>query len=64
MGEVYEKLQRCCESVRQKTDFVPKVALVLGSGLGDFAETIRVVCEISYGVMADYHRYSGGYLQL
>lgn len=49
MGEVYEKLLRCYEDVRQKTDFVPKVALVLGSGLGDFAETIRVVCEIPYG---------------
>ena len=54
MGEVYEKLQRCCESVRQKTDFVPKVALVLGSGLGDFAETIRVVCEISYGEIGEF----------
>lgn len=54
MGEVYEKLQRCCESVRQKTDFVPEVALVLGSGLGDFAETIRVVCEIPYGEIGEF----------
>ena len=36
MGEVYEKLLRCYENVRQKTEFVPRVALVLGSGLGDF----------------------------
>lgn len=45
---VYEKLQRCCECVRKKTDFAPKAAIVLGSGLGDYAENIRVVDELSY----------------
>ena len=35
MGEVYEKLQTCLKSVRAKTDFEPRVALILGSGLGD-----------------------------
>lgn len=49
MGQVYEKLMHCCESVRRKTDFIPKVAIVLGSGLGDYAETIRVECELPYG---------------
>ncbi len=48
MNEVYAKLQNCLNSVREKTDFVPKVAIVLGSGLGDYAEDIRVECEISY----------------
>lgn len=49
MNEVYQKLLRCLDCVRKKTDFVPKVAVVLGSGLGDYAENIRVECEISYG---------------
>lgn len=49
MGQVYEKLMNCYESVRRKTDFVPKVAIVLGSGLGDYAESIRVECELPYG---------------
>lgn len=49
MGEVYEKLLRCYENVRQKTEFVPRVALVLGSGLGDFAETVGVEHELPYG---------------
>ena len=49
MGQVYEKLMNCYESVRQKTDFIPKVAIVLGSGLGDYAETIRVEYELPYG---------------
>lgn len=48
MSNVYNKLMRCFESVRSRTDFVPKVALVLGSGLGDYADSINVVCEIAY----------------
>lgn len=34
-----EKLQKCYESVKKKIDFKPEIALVLGSGLGDYAET-------------------------
>lgn len=34
--------------IRSKTDFVPEIAIVLGSGLGDFAEEIDCVCEIDY----------------
>ena len=45
---VYEKLLNCYESVRKKTDFVPRIALVLGSGLGDYAKRIRVEYELSY----------------
>lgn len=45
---IYDKLQRCCECVRKKTDFVPKTAVVLGSGLGDYAESLRVESELSY----------------
>ena len=41
MNPIYEKLQKCLESVRAKTDFVPKVAIVLGSGLGDYANDIK-----------------------
>ena len=33
MNQVYTKLQNCYECVRKQTDFVPKVAIVLGSGL-------------------------------
>ena len=48
MNPVYEKLKNCYESVRKKTDFEPKIALVLGSGLGKFAEEIDVVEKIAY----------------
>lgn len=48
MSEVYDKLLNCYECVRKKTDFLPKAAIVLGSGLGDYAETIRVEGELPY----------------
>ncbi|MBO4988348.1 MAG: purine-nucleoside phosphorylase [Lachnospiraceae bacterium] len=48
MNPIYQKLQGCLKSVREKTDFVPKVAIVLGSGLGDYANDIEVVTEIDY----------------
>ena len=48
MNKIYEKLEKCYESVRARVDFVPKVALVLGSGLGDYANGIKVVDTLSY----------------
>ena len=48
MGEVYERLIRCYDSVRKQIDFTPQVALVLGSGLGDYAESIRVEATLDY----------------
>ena len=39
---MYQKLMTCLESVRKKTDFKPEVALVLGSGLCDFAVRIQI----------------------
>lgn len=48
MNEVFEKLNHCLKSVREKTDFVPEVALILGSGLGEYAEEIKVEASIEY----------------
>ena len=48
MNPVYEKLIRCYNSVREKIDFKPEIALVLGSGLGDYGETIDVVATLDY----------------
>ena len=53
MNKVYDKLSRCYECFRNKVDFKPEIALVLGSGLGDFADGIEVVCEL------DYHEIEG-----
>ena len=48
MNKEYEKLQKCLACVRKLTDFVPKVALVLGSGLGDYANDIQVSAIVPY----------------
>lgn len=44
----YERLQHCAEQIRQKTDFVPEIVLVLGSGLGDYADKANVIAQIHY----------------
>ena len=48
MSKEYEKLQKAVDAVRKITDFVPDIALVLGSGLGGYADSIKPVCEIPY----------------
>ena len=48
MNKVYEKLKQCEESIRSRVDFEPRVALVLGSGLGDYAEQMQVEAVLDY----------------
>ncbi|MBD5155100.1 MAG: purine-nucleoside phosphorylase [Oscillibacter sp.] len=48
MNDIYRKLMTCLESVRAKTDFKPEVALILGSGLGDYADGIKIEQTIDY----------------
>ena len=37
-----EKLDQCYEAVKDQLPFVPKLALILGSGLGDYADHVTV----------------------
>lgn len=48
MNPVYKKLLKCYESIQKKIDFKPEIALVLGSGLGDYGETIDIVATLDY----------------
>lgn len=45
---MYKKLMKCLESIRKQTDFQPEIAVVLGSGLGNYAEEIQIVQTIDY----------------
>ena len=45
---VYDKLRNCYDSIKGKIPFEPKVALVLGSGLGDYAEQLEIQGTIDY----------------
>lgn len=53
MNQIYKKLMQCYACFKEKIDFEPEIALVLGSGLGDYADDIRVVAEL------DYHQIEG-----
>ena len=48
MNKVYEKLMTCFESLKKKVDFKPEVALILGSGLGDYADGIKIEQTVDY----------------
>lgn len=48
MNELYEKLIKCYDSVKEKIDFKPEVALILGSGLGNFADQIKIEATLDY----------------
>lgn len=54
MTKVYERLQRCYKSIEDKIPFRPRLALVLGSGLGDYAERIEIEASIDYHEIADF----------
>lgn len=53
----YEKLINCYECVKSKIDFKPEIALVLGSGLGDFAETaVDIHSSLDYSEIEGFPR--------
>lgn len=53
MTKAYERLLKCYQCVQKKISFQPEVALVLGSGLGNYADSIQVVDTL------DYHEIEG-----
>lgn len=54
MNSVYEKVLGCYESIKSRIPFNPKVALVLGSGLGNYADSMDIKAEINYGDIKDF----------
>lgn len=48
MNPVYEKLTNCYRAFEEKIDFRPDIAIVLGSGLGDYAESMEIVDTLEY----------------
>lgn len=48
MNPTYEKLLKCTEFVKHRCSFKPEIALVLGSGLGNYADEMEVVEGIAY----------------
>lgn len=49
-----QRLARCLTKIREITDFIPRVGVVLGSGLGGFAEKIQAEAVIPYSLLPDF----------
>lgn len=54
MNTVYEKLMNCLDAIQKKVTFKPEVALILGSGLGDYANEMEIVDTVSYKDMEGF----------
>ncbi len=52
--KTYDKIKTALDCIRKKTDFVPKVALVLGSGLGGIADEMEITYELPYGEISGF----------
>ena len=48
MNQTYEKLQKCYKTIQSAIPFQPKIALILGSGLGAYADEITVSDVLDY----------------
>lgn len=48
MTSEYERLLHCYENIKERVPFRPRAALVLGSGLGDYADHIQVESVLDY----------------
>ena len=53
---LYDRVQAAAQVVRDRGGIVPKVGLILGSGLGAFAETLEKPVMIDYGDIPHFPR--------
>ena len=51
---MYQKLMTCVSSVRERTDFKPEIGLILGSGLGDYADGIQIESIVAYSAIEGF----------
>lgn len=54
MNPAYNKVLQCYESIKERIPFKPKIALVLGSGLGEYGNTMDIVATIPYKDIAGF----------
>ena len=59
MSPAEERLNGCYESLAGRIPFQPKVALVLGSGLGGFADEMQQEAAVAYGEIKGFSRING-----
>jgi purine-nucleoside phosphorylase len=53
-GGMFERVETAAEVIRRRCGALPQAALVLGSGLGDFADTLADAVAMPYGELPDW----------
>ncbi|MBF6593880.1 MAG: purine-nucleoside phosphorylase [Thermaceae bacterium] len=56
MSATYEQIQETVKFIQSRTDLVPQVGIVLGSGLGPLAEEIEAVASFPYADLPHFPR--------
>lgn len=54
MTKEFKRIENIVNHICSITDFKPKIALILGSGLGEFADEIDIVLKIPYSSLPDF----------
>lgn len=54
MSKIYSRLEKCYNCFKSKISFTPDIALVLGSGLGDYADGIEIEATLPYSEIEDF----------
>ena len=54
---VQEQLAACFDFVKKRISFQPEIALILGSGLGGFADKIDVKETLAYADIPNFEEY-------
>ena len=54
MNAVYEKLLKIYEQAAKRISFKPELALILGSGLGEFCDTMEIKETLEYGELEGF----------
>ena len=54
MKDEYKRIMACVECIQKKVNFQPKVALVLGSGIGDYGDNIDIRYRVDYAEIDNF----------
>ena len=45
---LYDMVNEASSEIAKRTDLVPEVGIILGTGLGGLTDRIEITCEIAY----------------
>jgi purine-nucleoside phosphorylase len=54
MEQIYEQLKESVDFIKSKVDFIPQIAIVLGTGLGSLADEIQIEHALDYADIPNF----------